>query len=80
MRVVECTAVRSGFKSMCKTPTGWNRTHRDTWDAVRPFRVLLVDAMPMHGGTFGGSVDGIVYGDLNGVSPIGFDQRLRIER
>lgn len=79
MRVVECSAVRSGFKTVCETPTGWDRAHRDTWDAVCPFRVLLVDAMPVHGGTFGGPRNGIVYGDLNGVSPVGFNQRLRIE-
>lgn len=79
MRVVESSAVRSGFESVRKTPTGWDRAHRDTWDTVRPFCVLLIDAMPMHGRTFGGPGDGIVYGDLNGVSPIGFDQRLIME-
>ena len=80
MRVVECTAVRGGFESMRKSPTGWHRAHRNTWDAVRPFRVLLIDAMPMHGGTFSRPGDGIVHRDLNSVPPIGFNQGLEIQR
>ena len=73
MRVVEGTTIGSGFESVGKASTRRYRAHGNTGDAVRPFRVLLVDTMPMHGGTFGRSIDGIVHCDLNGVSPIGFD-------
>ena len=79
MRVVESTAIWSGFESVCETPTRRYWAHRNTWNAVCPFRVQLVETMPMHGGTFGRPGDGIVHGDLNGISPIGFDQRLEIE-
>lgn len=78
MRVVECTAIGSGFETVCETPTRWYWAHRNTRNAVRPFCVLLIDTMPMHGGTFGGPGNGIIHGDLDGVSPIGFYQRLEI--
>lgn len=79
MRVIKCTSIRSGLESVCKTPTRRYRAHRNTWDTVRPFCVLLVETMPMHGGTFRWPVNSIVHGDLDGVSPIGFNQRLEIE-
>lgn len=77
--MIEGTAIGSGFESVCKTPTRWYWAHRNTGDAVRPFCGLLVYTMPMHGGTFGWPRDCIVHGNLDGVSPIGFDQRLIIE-
>ena len=76
MRMVECSAVGSGFESVRETTTGRHRTHRDAGDAVRPLSVLLVKTVPMHGGTFSRPTDGIVYSDLDGVSPVGFDQGL----
>ena len=76
MRMVECSAIGSGFESVRETTTGWHWTHRDTRDAVRPLCVLLVETVPMHGGTFGRPTDGIVYSNFDGVSPVGFDQGL----
>ena len=73
MRMVECTAVGSGFESVREAPTGRHWAHRDTRNAIRPFCVLLVETVPMHGGTFGRPTDGIVHSDLDGVSPIRFD-------
>ena len=80
MRVIERTTIGSGFKRVCEITTRRYRAHRNTWDAVRPFCVLLVDTMPMYSGTFGRTGDGIIHGDLNRVSPIRFDQRLKIEQ
>ena len=74
--MVECSAVGSGFESVCETTSGRHWAHRNARDAVRPLCVLLVETVPMHGGTFGRPTDGIVYSDLNGVSPVGFDQGL----
>ena len=79
MRVVPGTAIGSGFESLCETPTRRYWAHRNTWNAVCPFGVLLVDTVPMHGGTFRRPKNVVSYGDLDGVSPICFDQRLQIE-
>ena len=79
MRMIECGAIGRGFESVCETPPGWYGTHRDTWHSVCPFCVLLVDAMPVHRSTFGRPRNGIFHRDLNGISPIGFDERLAIE-
>ena len=78
--MIERAPIRSGFESVGETPTRRYWAHRDTWDAVGPFRVLLIETVPMHGSTFGRAIDGIVHGDLDGVSPISFDQRLEIEQ
>ena len=77
--MIECAPIGSGFESVGETPTRRYWAHRNTWDAVRPFAILLIETMPMHGSTFGRAIDGIVHGDLDGVSPIGFNQRLEIE-
>lgn len=74
--MVKCTAIGSGFESVGETPTRRYWAHRDTWDAVRPLRALLIETMPMHGGTFGRPGDGIIYSDLDCISPIGLDHRL----
>ena len=79
MRMIERGAVGRGFESVCETTTRRDGAHRDTRDSVCPFRVLLVDAMPMHCSSLGWPRDGILHRDLNGISPIGFDQRLTIE-
>lgn len=79
MRVVERTTIGSRFESVCETTTRRYWAHRNTRDAVRPLCVLLIDTMPMHGGTLGRPRDGIVHSDLDCVSPIGFDQRLGSE-
>ena len=78
MRMVKCSAVGSGLESVRETPTGRHWAHRDTRNAIRPFCVLLVEAVPMHGGTFGRPTDGIVHSDLDGVAPVGFDQGLEM--
>ena len=74
--MIECATVRSSFERVGEIPTRRYRAHRDTRNAVRPFCVLLVDTMPMHSGAFSWFGDGVIHGDLDGVSPIGFDQRL----
>lgn len=80
MRVIEGGAIGSGFERVCEITTRWYRAHRNPWDTVRPFCVLLIYTMPVHSGTFGRTGDGIVHGHLNRVSPIGFDQRLQIKQ
>ena len=74
--MVECSAVGSGFESVREAPTGRYWTHRDARNAVRPLCALLIETVPMHSGTFSRPTDGIVYSDLDGVSPVGFDQGL----
>ena len=74
--MVKCTTIRSSFEGVCETTAGRHWAHRDARNTVRPLRALLVETVPMHGGTFGRRSDGIVYSDLDGVSPIGFDQGL----
>ena len=78
--MIECTAVGSGFKSMRETTPGRHWAHRDARNAVRPLCVLLVETVPMHGGTLGRPTDGIIYSNLDGVTPVGFDQGLKPNR
>ena len=79
MRVIECTAIRSGFERVREAPTRRYWTHGYSRDAICPLAALLEETMPMHGGTFSRPGDGIVHGDLNSVSPVGFDRGLMIE-
>ena len=79
MRMIERGTVGRGFEGVCETSTRRYGAHRNTRYSVCPFRVLLVDTMPMHRSTLGRPRYGILHRDFNGISPIRFDQRLAIE-
>lgn len=73
MRMIECASIRSGLEGLGEAAARSNWTHGYAGNAVFPSRVLLHEAMIVDGSTFRWIRDGIVYSDLDSVSPIGFN-------
>lgn len=76
MRVIPCSPERGSFEAVGVARARCDGTHGNSGDTVHPSGVLLINAVPMHGGAFFRILNVIMDSNLDSVTPIGFDERL----
>src|SRR6478735_3538028 len=75
MRVIPTCSIQVGQKLICETLFRWDRALGYTWNAIFPGHSLLKDTMPMQRNTL--IVHVVMNSDLDGVTPVCFNQRRR---
>ena len=76
--MVPSGAIRIGLESICKGGSGSYWALCNSWNTIVVRCLLHREAMPMHGCSFGRSLDPVVNSDLDDVSPICFDKWARV--
>jgi hypothetical protein len=75
VRVIPRGTVKISDELVSERLAGWDRALADRWDTVLPRMALLENAMPVKGCALRRISDIIAKSDLDGVSPVGLDQR-----
>lgn len=74
--MVPGSSERGSFEAVGVARARCDGTHGNGRDTVHPSGVLLINAVPMHGGAFFRILNVIMDSNLDSVTPIGFDERL----
>ena len=77
VRVIPGGTVEVGFKRIGKRTAWGYRTLLHCRNAIEPWSLTLQNTVPVKGGAFLGTSNGIVDGDLKGISPISLQGRGR---